>query len=207
MAEPRTVDCTIACPLVPQAACEACTPTCGSGRSALALRKTVVDPTTSRYASACAVYVAYALGVVLIDIYAWGGYLVNGAPVDTGAYAWSDATANRAYTALAAVHFVNAWQFLWSWHGRRWYDVVAWPELLNIAGACLYLVSASLYQQSTDLIAAASVPPDGSDDYSEEVVAAVAAAYLHPTVMRVHYLETAAAVIEVVASLGWGYTW
>lgn len=208
MAAARPLTCAIGCSLVPQAMCESCTPSCGTGRTALALRKTVVDPTTSRYASACAVNFAYALGIVLVDIYAWGGYLVNGEPVDTGAYAWSASSANRAYIALAVVHFVNAWQFAWAWHGRSWLDVVLWPEYLNITGACLYLVSASLYQQSTDLIDAASIPADGSDDYySPAVAAAVAEAYLHPTVMRVHHLETAAAVIEVVASVGWGYTW
>jgi hypothetical protein len=67
-------------------------------------------------------------------------------------------------TIAGLVHFINAWQFWWSWYGRRWNEsrdprnpatprcrpvmqVVVWPEYMNIVGSCLYLVSASYYQQ------------------------------------------------------------
>ena len=69
-------------------------------------------------------------------------------------------------------------------------------------GACLYLISASMYPAAT----AALVPyPDpNSPDPANPIYVTD---YTHPDVMKVHYVETAAALWEVMASVGWTYTW
>lgn len=90
---------------------------------------------------------------------------------------------NHLYIAFAVVHLVNAVQYYWSWlpYGFRWNSVVMIPEYLNMAGALIYLVTATDYYRCVD--------------YTSDVT------------MRVHHLEAAAASIELVAAFGWAVVW
>ena len=81
----RALECRVKCSWMSQSACEALVPECGRkgtcvGNFGAAARTTCVDTTSSRYIFACFTYFVYALGIILIDIYAFGGYNVNGAP-------------------------------------------------------------------------------------------------------------------------------
>jgi hypothetical protein len=79
--EVATGECRVACPIVGEAACEACVPTCGSSdggvvdRFGAAAREMVADTTSARYVMACFTYFIYAVCIVLIDIYSFGGYV------------------------------------------------------------------------------------------------------------------------------------
>ena len=90
---------------------------------------------------------------------------------------------NNLYIGAGVIHFVNAFQYYHSWlpSGFRWYSVVMIPEYLNMLGAGIYMYTATLYPEC--------------GEYESEVT------------LRVHKLETAAAVIEVFAALGWFTTW
>jgi hypothetical protein len=76
-----TGECHIACQVVPESACDSCVPTCGSWdggvgeRFGAAARDMVVDTTSARYTMACFTYFIYAVCIVLIDIYSFGGYV------------------------------------------------------------------------------------------------------------------------------------
>ena len=57
---------------------------------------------------------------------------VNDGPLYTAADwamsggAWSQSYINSLFIAFNAIHIVNALQYAWSWHGRRWYEPVLW---------------------------------------------------------------------------------
>ena len=60
---------------------------------------------------------------MLIDIYSFGGYQYTAnTPILTGGYFWSAQWTNHLYVIFAVIHFVNAWQFAYTWYGRKWYD-------------------------------------------------------------------------------------
>ena len=77
----------------------------------------------------------------------WGAYYGAAAleevPIYTGATGdavWSTEFTNSLFILAAFIHFVNAWQYAYAWHGRRWNDVVLYPEYMNIIGSWLYLM-------------------------------------------------------------------
>ena len=102
---------------------------------------------------------------------------------------WSVERINALFAFAAVLHFLNAWQYAYAWYNRRWNDVVLYPEIMNILGSWLYLISASWYAQVDELVKAPNF------------------AYTDPLVMRVHYVETAAASWELFAAFGWTYTY
>ena len=92
--------------------------------SLMKLRHALEDSLTSRYLFACAVYVAYSIGMILA-----------GSPqLDT-------TTRNRYYFIFGVVHLINSLMFIWTWEGKSLTDKVMIPEYLNVAGALMYLWS------------------------------------------------------------------
>ena len=79
---------------------------------------------SSRYLAACLVYLAYAIGMVLVCT----GYI-------------SENSKDRIYFEFGIVHMINAWMFVYSWAGKSWTDKVLFPEYLNVIGAGLYMWS------------------------------------------------------------------
>jgi hypothetical protein len=61
---------------------------------------------------------------------------------------------------------------------------VLYPEYLNVLGAALYLYSATLY------------PSENEADYAHDVVT-----------YDVHVIETCASAVELVATVGWTWSW
>ena len=110
----------IFCNVVPEATCEAYAPQCGkqgtaAGKFGRALRTTFVDPASSRYIAACVTYFFYALGVLLVDIYAYGGYQdgglfggTSGGVEMTGSFLWDTNVINPFWLVLGAIHFVRS---------------------------------------------------------------------------------------------------
>ena len=181
-------ECVIACPIIPIAACEACIPEAppadGTSTSKFlkAARYSLVDPAASRYIFACATYLAYAMGIIMIDVWSFGGYQFNYGNVILGGQMWmSPGYTNMLYAVFAVIHFVNAWQFAWGWWGRKWYDVVLWPEYMNVMGACLYLISASYYPAAT-VAEYALIPDPNSPDPANPVYITN---YYDPNILRV----------------------
>lgn len=83
-----------------------------------------------------------------------------------------------------SIHLINALH--WVYIMRRcytcsWADVLIIPDYLNVVEASLYLYSSRLYFIS-------------QDNYD-------------PTTILTHYLETAAAVVELFAAVGWAWQW
>jgi len=92
---------------------------------------------------------------------------------------------NNLFLGFAVVHLVNACMYALAWifEGYRPYSVLFIPEYLNMCGAGLYLTSSILYRfENTET-------------------------YLDKYTFYVHYIETTAAALEVVAAFGWCYTW
>jgi hypothetical protein len=91
---------------------------------------------------------------------------------------------NNLFIAAGVIHLVNAFMYIWSWLplGYTLCSVVMIPEYLNVLGASLYLYTANQYGKM-----------DGT--YTDDIT------------FRVHYIETAAASIELVAAFGWATTW
>jgi hypothetical protein len=79
---------------------------------------------SSRYLAACLVYLAYAIGMVLVNT----GYV-------------SESNKDSLYFQFGVVHMINAWMFVYSWVGKSWTDKVLFPEYLNVIGAGLYMWS------------------------------------------------------------------
>lgn len=102
---------------------------------------------------------------------------------------WSPERVNSLFVFAALLHFLNAWQYAYAWYNRRWNDVVLYPEIMNILGSWLYLITATWYPLADELIAAPNFE------------------YTNPLVMRLHYVETAAASWELFAAFGWTYTY
>jgi len=108
---------------------------------------------------------------------------------------------NRQFVALAAVHLLSAFMYAGAWRG--WFaknaaSTPAWalalillPEALNVAEAALYIYTSTLY-------APLSVPDKGNACYAD----ADCAGY-----HRLHRLELAAAVISLLASVFWAWSW
>ncbi len=100
---------------------------------------------------------------------------------------------NALYIAAGVIHLVNAFQYIFAWMplGYGLLHPVMIPEYLNIVGAALYLWSASLYDANlTDYTTGA----DGSVTYGASV-------------LLTHEIETASALIEVLAAVGWCVVW
>ena len=115
-----------------------------------------------------------------------------------------DSPVYRQYIALAALHLVNAIQYLWLW--RPWFAENAkrhsWfflacvlaPEFLNILEAGLYLHTSLHYeavQQTPRCIAGPENP----------------GWYACPELLKLHAQELYAALIELVASFLWFWSW
>ena len=115
-----------------------------------------------------------------------------------------DSPVYRQYVALAALHLVNAFQYLWLWrpwfrdnaarHSAFFLACVLAPELLNITEASLYLHTALQYEgvQRTPRCVAG---PDNP------------AWFACPELLQLHQQELFASLIELVASFLWFWSW
>lgn len=74
------------------------------------------------------------------------------------AYLQQTRSINQVYVAAAVIHFLNAFQYMWVWFplGYGPFSWVMIPEWLNVLGACLYLVSASKYNDCWDIFSDAT---------------------------------------------------
>lgn len=90
-------------------------------------------------------------------------------------------TNDKLYYFFGMVHFLNAWMYWYAWKDIRWWDPIVYPEYLNVVGAALYLWSSSLYRRE-------SGPHD-------------------PATSHIHVIETCAAIVELLACVGWAITW
>ena len=110
----------------------------------------------------------------------------------------------RQYIALAALHLVNAVQYLWLW--RPWFAdnarkhswfflfCVLAPELLNLLEAGLYLHT-SLHYQAVQQTPRCVEGPDNPGWFA------------CPELLRLHEQELYASLIELVASFLWFWSW
>eukprot|EP01102_Stenamoeba_stenopodia_P011865 TRINITY_DN3674_c0_g1_i1.p1 TRINITY_DN3674_c0_g1~~TRINITY_DN3674_c0_g1_i1.p1 ORF type:complete len:167 (-),score=22.95 TRINITY_DN3674_c0_g1_i1:417-917(-) len=140
----------------------------GKGPPLKQFKTAALSSIRNRYLLANIVYVAYAIGILEIDY---------------GTTNVSTRRINNMYLGWAVVHIISAFLYWWSWTNKRWYEIVVWPEYLNMIGASLYLASAILYRY------------EDKENVEDR------------TTLQVHYIETAAACIEVVAAFGWNYAW
>ena len=217
------LQCRIECPLVPESVCKSIWPppvpytespdalearlaaagcSCSrKGRWAYACRNLMVDPINSRYMTACIVFIAYSVVILLIDIFGYGGWMEPVADVDCypsytsggltptfttvdGGTAtiygtdpgllhlpggitpnttvtawqlmlaisqgstwsmmsifpapgerWTQETVNKLYVALNWVHLINAFQYIWCYKGKKWYDKILIADLFNVVAA------------------------------------------------------------------------
>jgi hypothetical protein len=135
---------------------------------------------TNRFAAANVVYVVYAFLVVYIDTVLQPA---RDAASGKAAKADADAALDTAYKASAVIHLVNAFMYIWAWlpSGYSLLSPVLLPDYLNVAGAGCYLWSAWQY--------------------------AAMGGVKDPLTAQVHWAETAAASIELVAAFGWCAQW
>jgi hypothetical protein len=115
-----------------------------------------------------------------------------------------DSAVYAQYIALAAVHLVNAFQYLYLW--RPWFALhargraplflacILFPELLNVLEASLYLHTATRYAAVQSDPACVERSSPGSWHHCAGL-------------MQVHRTELGAAAIELVASLFWLWSW
>lgn len=142
----------------------------------------------SRYTFACVVYAIYASLIIYLNGVAAPLYAAASASGSASAPALL-ATVNNIYLISALIHLFNAMQFTHAWFssGFRLWHVILLPDWLNIIGASIYLYTATLYPQTCAPYNVGSC--------------------LDPLTMQVHYFETAAAYIELAASIGWFLSW
>jgi hypothetical protein len=170
-AEWDALRCRWICGVIPAKACEAICPDLATSSESSAFKKfraAFHKSCRSRYLLPNIMYLFYAAGILYIDYFQYFGYTLT--------------EANDMFLGWGAVHFISAILYAWSWYGRRWNEIVLFPEYLNIIGAILYLVSASMYQ------------------YGDPSVYPYTAAEAN---MKIHYLEATASGIEVCAAFGW----
>lgn len=136
---------------------------------------------TNRFTAANVVYVAYAFLIVYIDTVLQPA--ADAAEKESQALADAEDAIDRAYKASAVIHVVNAAMYIWAWlpAGYTWISPVLLPDYLNVAGSACYLWSAWHYAEM-----------GGVKD---------------PLTAQVHWVETAAASIELVAAFGWCAQW
>ena len=115
-----------------------------------------------------------------------------------------DSPVYRQYVALAAMHLVNAFQYLWLWrpwfkehaahHSAFFLACILAPELLNITEASLYLHTALRYEgvQKTPRCVAGPGNPGW---------------FACPELLQLHAQELYASLIELVASFLWFWSW
>lgn len=125
-------------------------------------------------------------------------YAYYDAAVRASDYVPDLAAVNRLWVVSALWHLVNAVQYYFVWPmwrdpatGRRPFSVFpvyfeAFPELCNVAEASLYVSTAFMYAQEVT--------------YGPR-------AYLDAATFRIHHLELAAAVLELVAAFAWTVVW
>lgn len=103
---------------------------------------------------------------------------------DNTAYTNALESVNNLFVASGILHLINSLMYIWAWLplGFNLCSVVMIPEYLNVIGASIYLYTATLYSKT-----------DGS--YQDDVT------------FTIHHFETAAASIEILAALGWCFTW
>ncbi|CAF1258055.1 unnamed protein product [Rotaria magnacalcarata] len=168
-------------------------------RVPVCLRKTL----RSRYMLANLVYLAYAIGILIIDFNPQVNGSADSSSVDqnntytTPAAPTLDQSigntplVNRLYlgvsyalqliSGFAVVHIVSAFLYWWQWTGRSWLDVIMIPEYLNHIEAGLYLWSSLWYPKE-----------DTMGGYYT---------------LAVHKIELTAAIVELFASFGWIMSW
>lgn len=136
------------------------------------LKKALHYVITSRYLLANIFYLAYAFAMVHIGI-----HKIEGKRMFT------------FYIFFGFIHLLNAIMYLWVWSGEK-RQILSWfclPDLLNVIGAFLYLISAFLYPYEYSYF-------DGG--------------YKHnPCFYIIRKIEFVAAIVEMVASLGWVWQW
>lgn len=157
----------------------------------------------SWYFWACIVYVIYASQVLAIDYCPYGED--NILCSFTG-----DTSINQQYIAAGAVHVTNAVQYFISWNrdfGYPMTNLVIIPEVLNIIEASLYLSTATKYANAStecerltnEALANCSITDDDTSSCTVDVCNEI----YHP----LHRTELAASIIELLASIGWIWSW
>lgn len=176
------------------------------------LRDSLVALFCSPYFYACLVYLVYTIQTIAVD---YCRFFHADVLAGEGDYAGAPGTAvpspqcretgdsplNRQYVGLAAVHFVNAFQYAAAWgpwlreHGRVkpvWFvAALLAPEALNVIEAALYLRASTTY-------AAISLEPACAEGPTW---------YACADLGWLHRLELTAACIELVASGFWLWSW
>eukprot|EP00742_Colponemidia_sp_Colp-10_P004885 GILJ01005218.1.p1 GENE.GILJ01005218.1~~GILJ01005218.1.p1 ORF type:complete len:296 (-),score=33.71 GILJ01005218.1:353-1240(-) len=110
------------------------------------------------------------------------GYAIGIILIDfSGTVAQDMELTNRCYLGFAVLHVISAILYWWSWEGRSSLDIIMIPEYLNMLEAALYMWTAYLYPYQTD----------NHDWYT----------------LTIHKIETAAAFVELFASIGWIMSW
>jgi hypothetical protein len=122
----------------------------------------------------------YVYASLLYVAYAAGMLLVDYAETRT-----PRSDINLQYIAWGCLHLIDAFLYIASWRslGYAYASVVMLPEFMNVLGAALYLSSAAMYPLEN------------------------APAYNNSPTMAIHVIELAASVVEMVAAVGWAYTW
>ena len=115
----------------------------------------------------------YMLANIVYFVYSIGILIINFHP----SFNQNPHSINRYYVVLGWIHFVSASLYLWAWRDRSWLDIIMIPEYLNHIEAILYLWSAFWYSKQ-----------DSFDGYYT---------------LAIHRIELTAALIGLMASLGW----
>ena len=180
------------------------------------LRAALREVPQSSYFWANVVYVVYtcqALGVDYCSVTHPDVLAPAPAPAPAGAMAWveapqcaetGDSPVYRQYVALAAMHLVNAFQYLWLWrpwfrenaaqHSAFFLACILAPELLNITEAALYLHT-SLQYEGVQKTPRCMASPDNPTWFA------------CPELLQLHAQELYASLIELVASFLWFWSW
>lgn len=175
-----------------------------------ALRQVAVSP----YFWANVVYVVYTVQALAVDYCSVGHPdVLAPAPAPAAGLVWTqapqcaesgDSPVYRQYVALAVMHLVNAFQYLWLWRSwfrdnaasHSWFFLarVLAPEFLNILEASLYLHTATRYGavQKTPRCVESPTNPDW---------------FACPELLQLHTEELYASLIELVASFLWFWSW
>ena len=116
----------------------------------------------------------------------------------------ADSPVYKQYIALASVHLVNAFQYMYLWrpwfaaharhHTRLFLACVLLPEWLNVLEASLYLRTATSYAR---VQAAPACLASSSNPGWERC----------PGLLQLHREELVAALVELLASFVWFWSW
>jgi len=154
-----------------------------------AFRRSLKSP----YMFANAVYFAYAIIIITIDV----NY--NNYPL------WQ---VNQMYLGANLIHLTNALLYVWVWwhegfRGKTFF-ILCIPELLNCCEASLYITSSTYY------------PDEDWNDYEYWAAVNVTVGNMNvteyvwlqdPISTTIQNIEITASIVAMVAALGWTYTW